>query len=183
MPYDHCNTMWQLSFPLTEEAALALTEAAWDGRAEGLKSAAFNCIRAWHPAVLQMVEKTPLGNISGHPAYDREPLGADSLSERAAPVTLLGDAAHPMSPFKGQGANQALLDAVNLAQHLAAGGRGFGFGETAALRAFEAEMCERSARKVLDSRRAAEVLHSPQALAPGDITRAAAAACSARTAK
>jgi salicylate hydroxylase len=47
--------------------------------------------------------------------YDREPLERWS-TER---VTLLGDAAHPMLPHHGQGANQAIEDAVALAICLA----------------------------------------------------------------
>jgi salicylate hydroxylase len=47
--------------------------------------------------------------------YDREPLERWS-TER---VTLLGDAAHPMLPHHGQGANQAIEDAVALAVCLA----------------------------------------------------------------
>jgi salicylate hydroxylase len=46
--------------------------------------------------------------------YDREPLTAWSSGR----VTLLGDAAHPMLPHHGQGANQAIEDAAVLAASL-----------------------------------------------------------------
>ena len=43
--------------------------------------------------------------------YDREPLPTWTRGR----LTLLGDAAHPMLPHTGQGANQAIEDAVTLA--------------------------------------------------------------------
>ncbi|MGP4014907.1 FAD-dependent monooxygenase [Saccharopolyspora sp. 5N708] len=47
--------------------------------------------------------------------YDREPLSTWTNGR----LTLLGDAAHPMLPHVGQGANQAIEDAVALAALLA----------------------------------------------------------------
>ena len=89
--------------------------------------------------------------------------------EKGKQVTLIGDAAHPMSPFKGQGANQALLDALALARGISMGCRSMsGWRERgirkSVLTAFESEMLERSAVKVKDSEEAAHFLHSENVL-------------------
>jgi hypothetical protein len=76
-------------------------------------------------------------------------------------VTLIGDAAHPMSPFKGQGANQALLDAVQLADALAIADFGAPAAAAALVRESERRMHARSERQRRRSRAAVATLHSP----------------------
>lgn len=51
--------------------------------------------------------------------YDRKPLKQWSVGR----VSLLGDAAHPMTPNMGQGACQAIEDAIVLAKCLSQHGR------------------------------------------------------------
>ncbi|HEY4629333.1 MAG TPA: FAD-dependent monooxygenase, partial [Flavobacterium sp.] len=129
----------------------------------------------WHDPIPQILAATLEAQISGYPVYDRELLTSELLEKRGQ-VTLIGDAAHPMSPFKGQGANQALLDAITLARGISKGcnslsnWRKVGVRECV-LNEFESEMLERSAVKVKDSAEAAKFLHSEIVLHEGDEPR------------
>ena len=159
MPYDSDSVMWQLSFPFSEQDAKELSTKG----AKFLKEEA--CRRThWHDPVPQILAATLEAQISGYPVYDRELLTPELL-EKCGKATLIGDAAHPMSPFKGQGANQALLDALELARAIFKGcapssqWREKGIRKSV-LTEFESEMLKRSASKVKDSAEAALFLHS-----------------------
>ena len=71
------------------------------------------------------------------------------------PVTLVGDAAHSMVPFRGMGANTALLDVCDLANALIAGVEARASVEEV-LRSYEAQIIPRGRTKVLESRAEAE---------------------------
>jgi 2-polyprenyl-6-methoxyphenol hydroxylase-like FAD-dependent oxidoreductase len=170
MPYTSDSVMWQLSFPMTEKKAKELSEQG----SQALKEEA--CRRThWHDPIPQIVSATLEAQISGYPVYDRELLEPELL-KKGQKTTLIGDAAHPMSPFKGQGANQALLDALTLAREISRGCRPLsqwregGIRKTV-LNKFESEMLERSASKVKDSAEAAQFLHSDIVLHEGDEPR------------
>ncbi|MDO9184962.1 MAG: NAD(P)/FAD-dependent oxidoreductase [Bacteroidia bacterium] len=170
MPYSSDTVMWQFSFQMPEKEAKALSAKG----AKALKEEA--CRRTqWHDPIPQILAASPEAQVSGYPAYDRELLKPELL-ENAGAVTLIGDAAHPMSPFKGQGANQALLDALALARGISKGCRPLSKWREAGMRAsvlsdFESEMLERSASKVNDSAEAAQLLHSEIVLREGDEPR------------
>ena len=199
--------MWQLSFPISEDKAVELAKA---GPTRLLSEAVERC-GSWIDPVPEIISSTSIKNLTGYPAYDRDclnPRDLRSMSDEHSAlshVTLIGDAAHPMSPFKGQGANQALLDALQLARalfrtqsfsslrstHPREGEQeskstrtGSCGGDVAmALSCFEDTMCARSEEKVRRSREAAAYLHSNAALVEGNCVRAHAAANAITTSK
>ena len=150
MPFEAPDTiMWQLSFPVhQQEEAERLAK-----QPHLLLQEAQRRCSGWHEPIPELFARTKAADVCGFPVCDRECLQPQQVGR----VTLIGDAAHPMSPFKGQGANQAMLDAVLLAQALSKHG-------VPGLTAFEAEMLRRSASKVVSSRRQVQRLHSEQAL-------------------
>jgi 2-polyprenyl-6-methoxyphenol hydroxylase-like FAD-dependent oxidoreductase len=170
MPFDSDSVMWQLSFPMSEQEAKELSAKG----TQALKEEA--CRRTqWHDPIPQIVSSTMEAKISGYPVYDRELLTLELL-EKCGNATLIGDAAHPMSPFKGQGANQSLLDALALARGISKACGPLSKWKEVGIRKsvlteFEAEMLERSATKVKDSAEAASFLHSEIVLQEGNQPR------------
>jgi 2-polyprenyl-6-methoxyphenol hydroxylase-like FAD-dependent oxidoreductase len=89
---------------------------------------------------------------------DRDPLATRGATWGEGPVTLVGDAAHPMLPQTGQGAAQALEDAVALGRALA------GSDPVAPLlREYERARAARTAAIVRRGRRLAAMLTSRSA--------------------
>lgn len=127
--------------------------------------------RGWHPSLLKLIQETPADRLRTRDLFDREPLAETSVGRlpklsRAWPdgrVTLVGDAAHPMTPYQGAGGNTSLMDGAWLAAallrrvrdsgHSAVPGQATLAPVSAALREYEKEMFIRSAFYVKNSYR------------------------------
>lgn len=101
------------------------------------KEAVLARFAGWREPVEAIVAATDEGAITRADIYDRHPIKEWGRGR----VTLLGDAAHPMTNALGQGANQAIEDAIVLANCLA------GAADPAvALREYERRRIGRTAR-------------------------------------
>lgn len=85
-----------------------------DVRRGGIRDELRRRFRAWHDPIPEVLERTQPEAIFGTGIFFRKPARNWGLG----PVTILGDAAHAMTPDLGQGAAQALEDAVVLAASL-----------------------------------------------------------------
>ncbi len=98
-------------------AGLRLTESVareWTTtNASSVRAMLLEAFLGWSPSLTYLIES---GDFIGVRPLYALPIGYRWASRRG--VTLLGDAAHLMSPFAGEGVNLALADAVDLADVL-----------------------------------------------------------------
>jgi 2-polyprenyl-6-methoxyphenol hydroxylase-like FAD-dependent oxidoreductase len=110
----------------------------------------------WHSPIGALIEQTEDRNLLRTDITDRQPV--DSWTRGR--VTLLGDAAHPMTPNLGQGGCQAVEDAVVLARALAEVP-----DLASALASYERRRVRRANAIVMQSRKMGEVGQWESALA------------------
>ena len=95
-------------------ARKVLSDSSISTTAAEVKSRVLKEFADWIEPVRKMMEATDAERILEGPICDRLPLKQWSYGR----VTLLGDAAHPMSPLIGQGANTTFEDAYELSECL-----------------------------------------------------------------
>jgi 2-polyprenyl-6-methoxyphenol hydroxylase-like FAD-dependent oxidoreductase len=113
------------------------TEAGGSDPPGARKPAVAARFAGWHHPVEAIIAATDEEAITRHDVYDRPPI----KSWGEGRVTLLGDAAHPMTNAAGQGANTTIEDAVVLGSRLQGSS-----DVLAGLRAYEQERAGRTAR-------------------------------------
>lgn len=109
----------------------------------------------WSPALLQIIYESD-GHSAPRPIYA---LPVGHRWENRAGVTLLGDAAHLMSPFSGEGANLAMRDGADLAAAIASEA-----DWRVAVRDFEVAMFGRAAEAAAGAKEGLDGVFSPEGL-------------------
>ncbi len=111
----------------------------------------------WNSVYLELFENAAVPFVI-RPIYC---MPLDQAWEARPNLTILGDAAHLMPPFAGEGVNMAMLDALELSDCLT--GTGFPDLQTA-IAGYERQMRKRAALAAKKSLEASDILHSPDAI-------------------
>lgn len=119
------------------------------------KTLALKVFGHWHERYQQLFRSTPFfANLPARKLSLDKPWKKD----RPLPITLIGDAAHVMPPFAGEGVNTGLVDALVLSANLTSGE--FGTIE-AAIPDYEQKMFMYATKAQLETSRNEADMHQP----------------------
>jgi len=115
-PYSPTHQMWELTYPLTptdNQSNLIYfnLDNNIDPRLNALTESQ-RVVESWNLAPLkEFLKISDFNDIIVHPLYDHVPELIDVTNLASRHIVLMGDSIHPMSPYIGMGANQAIMDA------------------------------------------------------------------------
>lgn len=156
---NHVLAMSQSRFTVAREMSSAVA-ISWFATSscstpEAADSDLQSTFAGWPKMVGNLLESTPTETIVFNDITDRPPI----FPRARGRITLLGDAAHPMTPNFGQGGSQAIEDAVVLS-HLLQNAK----APVSALRQYEKHRNPRTKQLVEASRRFGNIAQGGSAL-------------------
>lgn len=126
------------------------------GDVSALRAALLKRFSDWSPKLVAMLRESEDAFLP----WPLHAMPADHVWDSRPGLTVIGDAAHVMPPFLGAGANMAMLDAVELTDHLTSGD----FADLAAAqKAFEQGMRERMVPLIQQSIATQDILFADDA--------------------
>eukprot|EP01064_Diplonema_japonicum_P032584 TRINITY_DN6163_c0_g1_i1.p2 TRINITY_DN6163_c0_g1~~TRINITY_DN6163_c0_g1_i1.p2 ORF type:complete len:397 (+),score=48.36 TRINITY_DN6163_c0_g1_i1:1392-2582(+) len=160
------HIMWQLTFKSDEDDARKSSTKVGEGlsdRKQKCLTTALSMTSSWSTEITHVLQSTPVETIRGGAMYDISTLQCKRLMQCVPRgIVFVGDSVHPMSPFKGQGANTALQDAALVVGMIKAC-RGDADALHKQVTLYHQALPGRVSHAVAGSRRNVCFLHSPEA--------------------
>ena len=169
-PFDKTKQMWELTWPLEENSLFSSIYNKYEvlineksGSYQEIQSLALEAckcvVKDWKlPELRTFLGSTLVDDVIVHPLSDFDPKELDFIHLATVfsknGILFLGDTLHPMSPYIGMGANEALYDSYMLAESIRVNGNPLNF---------YSEMIKRASKTVLRSRENTEFYHTPGA--------------------
>lgn len=151
-----------LAFRVAQSWASVDSGIPFDSDAETTRARLVGLFEGWSEGLLNVL-RVAEPNFIPRPLFAMDP---ETRWETKEGITLLGDAAHVMSPFAGEGANLAMIDAAELGYALAGknlSGEEASTSVTRAVAAFESRMFKRAKPAAEESARNLDLFISDQA--------------------
>lgn len=159
-PFDKTRQMWELTWPVDEQFSklYKLQKNGTDIRKESLDQCK-KIIKLWNISwINDFFSVTKSEDIIVHPLFDLDP---STLNFSSVPknIIFIGDTVHPMAPYVGMGANEALMDSYLLSEMFIEN-KVSNINMLSNVDMFYKEMINRTSRTVLLSRANTKFYHS-----------------------